>query len=76
MWRVTWQTGVAYVFFGAVYLSAYRTLVTPDWNGFSLATLAATGILGFSLLLTGCGFLVASVIRERRRRGPTTHPQG
>lgn len=72
MWRVTWQTGVAYLIFGAVYLSAYRTLVTPDWNGWSVATLAATGVLGWSLLLTGISFLVAVAAKYLRRENTET----
>jgi predicted phage tail protein len=72
MWRVTWQTGVAYLIFGAVYLSAYRTLVTPDWNGWSVATLAATGVLGWSLLLTGVSFLIAVVAKRMRRASTET----
>jgi hypothetical protein len=67
MWRVTWQTGVAYVIFGSIYLSAYRTLVTPDWNGWSIATLAATGVLGWALSLTGLSFLIATIVKRLRR---------
>jgi hypothetical protein len=67
MWRVTWQTGVAYIIFGAIYLSAYRTLVTPDWNRWSVATLAAIGVLGWALLLTGCSFLIATMVKRVRR---------
>ena len=73
MWRVTWQTGLAYLIFGAVYLSAYRSLVSPDWNAWSVAVLAATGVLGWSLLLTGCSFLAFIVARRLRRSRTQTH---
>lgn len=67
MWRITWQTGVAYLVFGAVYLSAYRMLVTPDWTGLSFATLAATGVLGWALVVTGGSFVIVAAVRRLLR---------
>ncbi|KPJ63219.1 hypothetical protein AMK68_04095 [candidate division KD3-62 bacterium DG_56] len=67
MWRITWQTGLAYLIFGSVYLGAYQILATRDWSRLSIATLAATGVLGWALVVTGGIFLIFTAARRLLR---------
>lgn len=68
MWRVTWQTGTAYLIFGAVFMLAHYKMVPVDWTRFSIAVMAATGMLGWGLVLSGVLFLVGDVAGRLVRR--------
>jgi hypothetical protein len=68
MWRVTWQTGVAYLVFGSVFTLAYYRMTPVDWSQLSIVTMATIGMLGWGLLVSGGLFVVwDAVVRLKRR---------
>ena len=68
MWRVTWQTGVAYLIFGSVFVLAYNRTTPVDWTSLSIAATAATGMLGWGLLISGGLFIVGDAVVHLVRR--------
>jgi hypothetical protein len=68
MWRVTWQTGTAYLIFGTVFMLAHYKMVPVDWTRFSIAVMAATGMLGWGLVLSGGLFILGDATRRLVRR--------
>jgi hypothetical protein len=68
MWRVTWQTGVAWVILGSVFILAHHRMTPVDWTQLSIAVMATTGMLGWGLLVSGGLFIVADAVVRLRRR--------
>jgi hypothetical protein len=68
MWRVTWQTGVAYLVMGPIYLAAHRALADPACQAPSVGAMATTGVLGWGLIVAGAIFLSVSLGERLVRR--------
>ena len=68
MWRITWQTGVAYLIFGSVFTLAYYRMTPVDWSRLSVVAMVATGMLGWGLLVSGSLFIVGDALVRLTRR--------